>query len=285
LFLEKYAPDDKNPPLCCPVYIDTYIFRWNGSSLVSDGRRKQRRLKLSEPNKTAPLTTTGYLDVIEMIGSGSRIRFISGDRSYTGIISFDRLSAVTGRRIRSYEDALAFFEGKRINITLSDIAASSDGISTASFGGISRMTVLTQTTTIKTQQRWNERTTATETIIDLSTDILFDFNKSTINPNAIPSLIKLARLIRQSNSNTVQVNGFTDAIGTDEYNIDLSKRRSDTVKNWLVNKGGVDAGRLNANGYGKGQPVAPNTHPDGSDNPIGRQKNRRVEIRISRNYT
>ena len=216
-------------------------------------------------------------------GSGCRVRFISGDKSYTGIISFDRLSALAGRRIRNYEEALAFFEGRQINVTLSGVAASNDGISTGSFVGISRMTVLPQTTTTRTQQRWNERTTATETIIDLSTDILFDFNKSTINPKAVPSLIKLARLLRQSKSNNVQLNGFTDSIGGDEYNVALSQRRSEAVKQWLVTKGGIDATRLATNGYGKAQSVAPNVKGDGTDNPSGRQKNRRVEIRIPRN--
>ena len=290
-----------NPPLRGPLTID---FKSTGSysaalaSVIPAGELPKNyyleyleERTISEPFNSRrghefngrPLIISGYLDFIELTTSGCRIRFISGDKSYTGIISFDRLSALTGRRLRSYEEALTFFEGKQINVTLSGLAASNDGISTGSFDGISRMTVLPQTTTTKTQQRWNERTTATETIIDLSTDILFDFNKSTINPKAVPSLIKLARLLRQSKGNAAQLNGFTDSIGTDEYNIGLSQRRSDAVKQWLVAKGGIDAERLATNGYGKAQPVAPNVKEDGSDNPTGRQKNRRVEIRIPRN--
>ena len=274
--------------LCCTWnwsapsnYVDALIITTHPEERLTDC--SQNTNSLLGLKVIHPATLNGYVDVIEPNGSGCRIRIISGDKSYTGVVSFDRLSALTGRRIRSYEEALAFFEGRQINITLSGLTASNDGISTGSFGGISRMTVVPQTTTAKTQHRWNERTTATETIIDLSTDILFDFNKSTINPGAVPSLIRLARLLRQSKGNAVQLNGFTDSIGTDVYNIGLSQRRAGAVKQWLVTKGGIDAGRLTTNGYGKAQNVAPNAKEDGTDNPSGRQKNRRVEIRIPRN--
>ena len=121
-----------------------------------------------------------------------------------------------------------------------------------------------------------------ETIINLSTDILFDFDKAIIKTKAVPTLIRLARLIRQSKG-IIQLNGFTDSKGTDEYNLDLSERRAESVKQWLVIKGGIDANRLQTKGYGESQPVAPNTKQNGLDNPIGRQKNRRVEVRIPRN--
>jgi outer membrane protein OmpA-like peptidoglycan-associated protein len=52
------------------------------------------------------------------------------------------------------------------------------------------------------------------------------------------------------------------------------------VKDWLVKSGGIGANRLSAKGFGKTKPVAPNAKPDGSDDPEGRQKNRRVEIRV-----
>jgi outer membrane protein OmpA-like peptidoglycan-associated protein len=136
---------------------------------------------------------------------------------------------------------------------------------------------------ISREQTWNERRTAKEIIIDLSADILFDFNKSTIRPDAIPTLQKLALLIKESGSGIVQLNGHTDSIASDEYNMVLSEQRAASVKQWLSSKGGIDAKRLQTKGYGESQPVAPNTNPDGSDNPEGRQRNRRVEIRIPRN--
>lgn len=54
------------------------------------------------------------------------------------------------------------------------------------------------------------------------------------------------------------------------------------MKTWLVEKAGVDGKRIKTKGWGKANPVAPNTHPDGSDNPDGRQKNRRVEITVKK---
>jgi outer membrane protein OmpA-like peptidoglycan-associated protein len=217
-----------------------------------------------------------------MNGSSCQIRIIVGEKLYTGIVSFARLSSLTRQRINSYEDAVAILNGKYINATLSNVSPSTSNVSNINFGNISQMTFPPDKQTKQGAQTWNERNTATETIIDLSADILFDFDKSTIRPDAIPTLIRLARLIRPSRSSSIQLNGFTDSIGSDEYNMGLSERRADAVKQWLVSKGSVDAGRLQTKGYGKSQPIAPNTNPDGSDNPAGRQKNRRVEVRVPR---
>jgi outer membrane protein OmpA-like peptidoglycan-associated protein len=121
-----------------------------------------------------------------------------------------------------------------------------------------------------------------EIIIELPADVLFDFDKAEIRPDAVPTLEKVARLIKQSGDGIVQVNGHTDAIGTDAYNKRLSEGRAASVQQWLTSSGGIEAGRLRPTGYGKSQPVAPNSNPDGSDNPEGRQKNRRVEVIIPR---
>jgi outer membrane protein OmpA-like peptidoglycan-associated protein len=281
LWLEKFAPSDlPNTPQYVAAYIDTYIFRWNGSYLISDGNRKQRRA-VSE-KQIQPAIVTGYIDVVEKSGSGCRIRIISGDKIYSGIITFSRISTLTKQKINNYEDAVRVLSGKQVKVTLSDISSLSGGISGISFGNITQMTFPVSRETKQSAQTWSERSTDKETIIDLSTDILFDFDKSTIKPNAVPTLIRLARLIRQANSGVIQLNGFTDSKGTDEYNLDLSERRADSVKQWLVSKGGVNAGRIQTKGLGESQPVVPNTNPNGSDNPTGRQKNRRVEVRIPR---
>jgi outer membrane protein OmpA-like peptidoglycan-associated protein len=60
----------------------------------------------------------------------------------------------------------------------------------------------------------------------------------------------------------------------------LSDDRAASVKNWLVQNAGVSASRITTRGFGETKPVAPNTNPNGTDNPEGRQKNRRVEITI-----
>lgn len=80
-----------------------------------------------------------------------------------------------------------------------------------------------------------------------------------------------------SSNSSFDVNGNTDSKGSKAYNKRLSIERAETVKNYLVDHG-VDAARLQTHGFGATRPVAPNTKPDGSDNPAGRAKNRRVEI-------
>jgi len=125
------------------------------------------------------------------------------------------------------------------------------------------------------------KVTERQIVIELPADVLFDFDKAEIRPDGVPILEKLARLIKQS-SGVVQVNGHTDAMGSDAYNLDLSRRRAAAVVAWLMSAGGVPAGRLRGAGLGESRPVAPNTNRDGSDNPAGRQLNRRVEVIIPR---
>jgi outer membrane protein OmpA-like peptidoglycan-associated protein len=123
--------------------------------------------------------------------------------------------------------------------------------------------------------------TATETRIELPADILFDFDKDQIRPGAEPTLRQVAELIRKSAKGAVRIEGHTDAKGKDAYNLALSQRRARSVQKWLVDEGRVGA-RFNIQGFGKSRPTAPNTKSDGSDDPEGRQKNRRVEIVFSK---
>ena len=61
----------------------------------------------------------------------------------------------------------------------------------------------------------------------------------------------------------------------------LSENRAGAVKKWLVDKGGINTSRITTKGWGETRPVAPNKKPDGSDDPEGRQKNRRVELTLT----
>jgi outer membrane protein OmpA-like peptidoglycan-associated protein len=114
-------------------------------------------------------------------------------------------------------------------------------------------------------------------VIDLPADILFDFDKASLRPDAEASLRKAADLLESYPKAAVQVNGHTDAKGTDAYNDPLSLRREEAVADWLKRNGGR---ATKVAGEGKRHPVAPNTKPDGSDDAEGRQRNRRVEIII-----
>ncbi|GAP94303.1 OmpA family protein [Leptolyngbya sp. NIES-2104] len=118
--------------------------------------------------------------------------------------------------------------------------------------------------------------------IDLPADILFDFDQSTIRSDANAALQKLLTIINaQASSSKIQIEGHTDAIADDNYNQKLSERRANAVKSWLIDRG-IFSTRLTTQGFGESRPVAPNTKPDGSDRPTGRQKNRRVQVTIQR---
>lgn len=124
--------------------------------------------------------------------------------------------------------------------------------------------------------------TATEIRIELAADILFDFDKSNIKPAASDTLKKVAGMIREHTGAAVRIEGHTDGKGKDAYNQRLSEQRAASVKNWFVAKEGLKGNKFSTQGFGAKKPVAPNTKPDGSDNPEGRQKNRRVEIVIKK---
>ncbi len=110
------------------------------------------------------------------------------------------------------------------------------------------------------------------TIVSLA-DILFDFDKATLKRDVEFNLVKVATILNQFGEMKVLVEGHTDAIGTDEYNLGLSKRRAQAVYDFLVSQG-VAADRLTWEGYGESRPVADN------DTEEGRQKNRRVDLVI-----
>jgi outer membrane protein OmpA-like peptidoglycan-associated protein len=122
--------------------------------------------------------------------------------------------------------------------------------------------------------------TATEVRIDLAADVLFDYDKSDILPKAQQTLAQAAQVIREKAKGTVRIEGYTDAKGSAAYNQKLSERRAASVKSWFVNKENLRTVTFETQGFGAKNPIASNTKPDGSDDPAGRQKNRRVEIII-----
>lgn len=115
-------------------------------------------------------------------------------------------------------------------------------------------------------------------LVELPADTLFAFDKAEVLPAAEANLGQLAQLISKTTGN-VQLVGHTDNKGNDAYNADLSLRRAEAVSRWLQSRD-VPSARLQIEGAGASQPIAPNTHPDGSDDASGRQRNRRVEAII-----
>lgn len=124
------------------------------------------------------------------------------------------------------------------------------------------------------------KVTAQEIRIELAADVLFDFDKHDLRPEAIPSLQKVAEVLRSRAGSPVTIDGHSDGKGSDAYNQPLSEKRAQAVRNWLAKSGGVTASGITTKGWGKSKPIVPNTRPDGSDDPDGRKKNRRVEITV-----
>lgn len=119
-----------------------------------------------------------------------------------------------------------------------------------------------------------------EVRIAMSADVLFDFDKADLRKEATPELEKVAAVLKEYPNATARIDGHTDGKGDVAYNQKLSERRAETIRKWLVGAGVKT--RLTSHGWGKTKPVAPNTRPDGGDDPEGRQKNRRVEIVLAR---
>jgi outer membrane protein OmpA-like peptidoglycan-associated protein len=109
----------------------------------------------------------------------------------------------------------------------------------------------------------------------MPTDLLFDYDSAILRPGATASLQKLGHLIQRNPQAVFRVEGHTDSFGSDQYNIDLSQRRAETVKSWLVANMNIDADRVQTQGFGKTHLIVP------ADRSVEEQQlNRRVEIVI-----
>jgi len=117
------------------------------------------------------------------------------------------------------------------------------------------------------------RDTARGLIVNMS-DVLFDFNKYTLRPAAREKLAKISGIILSHPGLRLEVDGYTDSVGSDEYNMTLSQNRADGVRSYLIGEG-IAPDDVASKGFGKDNPVASN------DNAAGRQKNRRVEMVVS----
>lgn len=122
--------------------------------------------------------------------------------------------------------------------------------------------------------------TATTVEVTLPADILFDFDKADVRPQAQSALQELAHMLREKARGPVAIRGYTDALGKDAYNQKLSERRAAAIKTWLTSRESLTAMNFTTAGFGARDPVAANKNPDGTDNPDGRQLNRRVTIII-----
>jgi outer membrane protein OmpA-like peptidoglycan-associated protein len=123
--------------------------------------------------------------------------------------------------------------------------------------------------------------TQNEVRLRLPGDLLFDYDKSDLRPDALATLREVAAKIKTANPRgKILIAGYTDSRGSQPFNMRLSQQRAGSVETWLVQSAGFPASAFSPVGYGAANPVAPNETPDGHDDPDGRQRNRRVEIVI-----
>ena len=118
----------------------------------------------------------------------------------------------------------------------------------------------------------------TPPVLTIPADVLFQFDRADLKPSAAHALQQALQLITTQRLRSVSIEGHTDSIGSDHYNLRLSRQRAEAVKYWFVKHGEPAADSFATKGWGKSQPIAANTNPDGSDNPEGRRQNRRVSI-------
>jgi outer membrane protein OmpA-like peptidoglycan-associated protein len=105
-------------------------------------------------------------------------------------------------------------------------------------------------------------------------DVSFDTDSAEVKPGFNSEINRVSEVLKQYPATVIRVEGHTDSRGSDAYNMDLSKRRSEAVKNLLVQRG-IESNRIEIIAFGETMPVATN------DTEAGRQKNRRVEIKIA----
>jgi outer membrane protein OmpA-like peptidoglycan-associated protein len=118
--------------------------------------------------------------------------------------------------------------------------------------------------------------------MNLSGDVLFDYDKATLKPEAEQALKKVGVVLSQFPESKVTIEGYTDSKGAKSVNMQLSRERAQAVKVWLVKNGGVVETSISTKGFGEQYPVAANKNKDGTDNPLGRALNRRVSIIVEK---
>lgn len=113
-------------------------------------------------------------------------------------------------------------------------------------------------------------------------NVFFDFDKYSLRPESFVELDRVVAFLNEYPNIEIEMSAHTDSKGSDEYNMTLSQNRAKSVREYIISKG-IAATRIVSQGYGETRPVADNNNDDGSDNPEGRQLNRRVEFKILKN--
>ncbi len=114
-------------------------------------------------------------------------------------------------------------------------------------------------------------------------NVFFDFDKYDLRPESSTELNRVIMFLNEYPNVEIELGAHTDSKGSDDYNQTLSHNRAKSCMDYIINTGKIAASRVSFKGYGETKPVAPNANTDGTDNPDGRQLNRRVEFMIMKN--
>jgi len=110
-------------------------------------------------------------------------------------------------------------------------------------------------------------------------NVLYDYGKATLRPESEKTLDEVVKILMDNPKMKIELSAHTDSVGSDAYNLKLSQDRAQSCVDYMKSKGITDE-RVFAKGYGKTMPIAPNSLPNGQDNPDGRQLNRRTEFTV-----
>ncbi len=113
-------------------------------------------------------------------------------------------------------------------------------------------------------------------------NVFFDFDKYNLRPESYVELDRVVKFLNEYPNVEIEMSAHTDSKGADDYNMTLSDNRARSVMEYILSKG-IAASKIISKGYGETKPVAANANDDGTDNPDGRQLNRRVEFKILKN--
>jgi outer membrane protein OmpA-like peptidoglycan-associated protein len=142
---------------------------------------------------------------------------------------------------------------------------------------------LTAATMVLLRPPLTVETSGGTTQLEMPADVLFAFDKAELGPDAAPVLQRAASILQARKVVAATIAGHSDGLGDASYNKKPSERRAASIYQWLVKRDGLNDVRFTVLGFGATQPRAPNVKADGTDDPEGRAKNRRVEIRFKAN--
>ena len=166
-----------------------------------------------------------------------------------------------------------------ILVAACETAPENSGASSGTGGGTTTTTSTATTTTV--QPQGPAPGSQEDLVVNIGDRVFFDFDKYNLKPAGRARLDKLVVDLRRVKSvSSIEIVGHTDSKGTEAYNYQLGHRRADTVANYLAAQG-VPSSIISTSSRGELDPVAPNTLPNGKDNPAGRALNRRVVITVT----